>query len=102
MFTNVLGCEKCKSGWLMDKEKGCLDINECAASKSPCTPLQFCVNKEGGYRCLDCDKACAGCSGDGPDMCIHCASGFYKKDNMCIGKYQVTSFYGNLISTNYF
>ncbi|XP_018578048.1 cysteine-rich with EGF-like domain protein 2 [Anoplophora glabripennis] len=77
------GCEKCKSGWLMDKEKGCLDVNECAASKSPCTPLQFCVNKEGGYRCLDCDKACAGCSGDGPDMCVHCASGYYKKDNMC-------------------
>lgn len=70
----------------MDKEKGCLDVNECAAPKSPCTPLQFCVNTEGGYRCLDCDRSCAGCTGDGPDMCINCASGYYKKDNMCIGK----------------
>lgn len=78
------GCDKCRSGWLMDKEKGCLDINECAAPKSPCTPLQFCVNNEGGFRCLDCDRACAGCRGDGPDMCINCATGYYKSDNICI------------------
>nr|XP_023027027.1 cysteine-rich with EGF-like domain protein 2 [Leptinotarsa decemlineata] len=78
------GCVKCKSGWLQDNEKGCLDINECAAPKSPCTPLQFCVNKDGSYKCLDCDRSCAGCSGDGPDMCINCASGYFKKDGLCV------------------
>ncbi|KAJ8956218.1 hypothetical protein NQ317_019074 [Molorchus minor] len=80
----AIGCTKCKSGWVLDKEKGCLDLNECATSKSPCSPLQFCVNNEGGYRCLDCDRSCAGCTGDGPDMCVNCASGYYKKDNICI------------------
>ncbi|CAG9855194.1 unnamed protein product [Phyllotreta striolata] len=78
------GCLKCKSGWFNDETKGCLDINECARSKSVCTPLQFCVNTEGSYRCLDCDRSCAGCTGDGPDMCINCANGYFKKDNFCI------------------
>lgn len=78
------GCTSCKSGWLMNKEGECLDINECTAPKIPCTPLQFCVNNDGGYRCLDCDKSCAGCIGDGPDMCVNCAAGFYKNDNMCV------------------
>lgn len=78
------GCNKCKSGWLLNKEGECLDVNECAAPKSPCTPLQFCVNNDGGYNCLDCDRSCAGCTGDGPDMCKNCASGFHKKDNVCV------------------
>jgi len=33
-----------------------------------------------------CDKACNGCSGDGPDMCIKCTEGYNKKDNLCISK----------------
>lgn len=78
------GCSTCKSGWLMNKESECLDVNECAAPKNPCSPLQFCVNNDGGYDCLDCDRSCAGCTGDGPDMCKNCASGYIKKDNMCI------------------
>ncbi|KAG5895488.1 hypothetical protein JTB14_011186 [Gonioctena quinquepunctata] len=78
------GCIKCKTGWLQDTEKGCIDINECAAPKSPCTPLQFCINNDGSYKCLDCDRPCAGCTGDGPDMCINCASGYYKKDGICV------------------
>ncbi|CAG9816986.1 unnamed protein product [Phaedon cochleariae] len=78
------GCVICKSGWMQDKEKGCIDINECAAPVSPCTPLQFCVNKDGDYRCLDCDRSCAGCTGDGPDMCKNCATGYYRKDNLCL------------------
>ena len=36
----------------MDTEKGCLDVNECAAAKSPCKRNQFCVNNEGTYTCL--------------------------------------------------
>ncbi|CAG9828297.1 unnamed protein product [Diabrotica balteata] len=78
------GCNSCRPGWTQDSEKTCRDINECAAEKSPCTPLQFCVNMEGSYTCMDCDKSCGGCTGNGPDMCINCARGFYKKDNVCV------------------
>ncbi|XP_057664708.1 cysteine-rich with EGF-like domain protein 2 [Diorhabda carinulata] len=78
------GCKFCKSGWIKDEERGCIDINECEAKKSPCSPLQFCVNTNGGYKCLDCDVSCAGCTGDGPDMCIECASQYFRKDNFCI------------------
>lgn len=35
---------------------------------------------------LDCDSACNGCNGDGPDMCIKCADDHEKKDNVCISK----------------
>lgn len=80
-----LGCDKCAAGWLNDKEKGCLDINECTAPTSPCGPLQFCVNTEGSYKCLECDNSCAGCTGDGPDLCINCAKGYILKDGMCVG-----------------
>ncbi|CAH0562341.1 unnamed protein product [Brassicogethes aeneus] len=78
------GCQKCKAGWLFDETKGCIDVNECASKTSPCSPLQFCVNNEGSYRCLECDRACLGCTGDGPDMCLRCASGFTMQNNMCI------------------
>lgn len=80
------GCTQCKPGWFKDEEKGCLDVNECVVSKSMCSPLQFCINTDGSYQCLDCDRSCAGCTGDGPDMCINCANGYVKKDNFCIGK----------------
>ncbi|XP_065165071.1 cysteine-rich with EGF-like domain protein 2 isoform X1 [Atheta coriaria] len=82
------GCLKCAHGWISDKEKGCLDLNECAAPKSPCSPLQFCVNSDGSYKCLDCDRSCAGCTGDGPDMCIRCASGYVLRENMCVDSAQ--------------
>lgn len=73
----------------MDNEKGCLDINECAAPTSVCSPLQFCVNAEGSYKCLECDRSCAGCTGDGPDMCINCAKGYVLKDGLCSGKQDI-------------
>ncbi|KAL3289976.1 hypothetical protein HHI36_023357 [Cryptolaemus montrouzieri] len=78
------GCTKCNAGWIMDKEKGCLDINECAQPTTPCRVDQFCVNNEGSYRCLSCDRSCHSCTGDGPDMCKKCAEGYILKDNMCI------------------
>ncbi|XP_017780195.1 PREDICTED: cysteine-rich with EGF-like domain protein 2 isoform X2 [Nicrophorus vespilloides] len=78
------GCLECGKGWIKSEEKGCLDLNECAVSNPPCGLLHFCVNTEGSYKCLDCDRSCSGCTGDGPDMCIHCASGFILRDNMCI------------------
>lgn len=80
-----LGCVNCAIGWIMDKEKGCLDVNECATIKPVCNPLQFCVNSEGSYRCLECDNSCLGCTGDGPDMCIACANGFTLIENVCVG-----------------
>lgn len=45
-------CVACKEGWLMDTEKGCQDVNECATDKSPCKRSQFCVNNDGSYTCL--------------------------------------------------
>ncbi|XP_066601795.1 cysteine-rich with EGF-like domain protein 2 [Prorops nasuta] len=77
-------CTKCAKGWSMMKDKGCYDINECLDESKFCTKDQFCVNNEGSYSCLACDKACKGCTGDGPDMCIHCADDYYKNDNLCI------------------
>ncbi|MPC32037.1 Cysteine-rich with EGF-like domain protein 2 [Portunus trituberculatus] len=77
-------CVACQEGWIMDTEKGCLDVNECAAAKFPCKRNQFCVNNEGTYTCLECDKACDGCNGDGPDMCERCAEGFILEKDMCV------------------
>ncbi|CAL7936584.1 unnamed protein product [Xylocopa violacea] len=77
-------CEKCMKGWNMVDGEGCFDIDECIKSDEYCSGNQFCVNKEGGYACLSCDKACNGCVGDGPDMCTKCAKGYHKKDNLCI------------------
>lgn len=33
-----------------------------------------------------CDPSCDGCSGDGPDMCDRCVSGYGLKDGICMGK----------------
>lgn len=82
---SIAGCEKCKPGWLMAEDK-CVDINECELEKSMCGKQQFCVNSEGSYHCLNCDRSCASCTGDGPDMCSACAGGYTLVDNMCVGK----------------
>ncbi|XP_069692770.1 cysteine-rich with EGF-like domain protein 2 isoform X5 [Periplaneta americana] len=80
------GCSVCKPGWFMDTEKGCLDVNECFMKPNPCTRNEFCVNNDGSYTCLACDKACESCQGDGPDMCDKCAEGYSLKDNICVGR----------------
>jgi len=69
-------CVACKEGWEMNTEVGCLDLNECHNAKDPCKLNEFCVNNEGSFTCLSCDKACEGCTGDGPDNCNKCADGF--------------------------
>ncbi|XP_015110384.1 cysteine-rich with EGF-like domain protein 2 [Diachasma alloeum] len=74
----------CKDGWRLVEKEGCVDINECLESKKYCPGNQFCVNKDGNYSCLTCDRACNGCAGDGPDMCTDCAEGHHKQDNICI------------------
>lgn len=83
----VTGCIECAPGWSMEPERGCLDVNECAFEKSPCGRSQFCVNTEGSFKCLDCDRACSGCSGDGPDMCDECSTGYSLVDNVCMGMF---------------
>ncbi|XP_057341793.1 cysteine-rich with EGF-like domain protein 2 [Microplitis mediator] len=74
----------CKKGWVINQDKGCVDVNECVKSEKYCPGNQFCVNKDGGYSCLKCDRACNGCTADGPDMCTKCADDHEKKDNVCI------------------
>lgn len=76
----------CKKGWKLNNENNCIDINECLETKNICTGNEFCVNNEGNYSCLSCDKSCDGCTGDGPDMCNKCADGYHEKDNICISK----------------
>ncbi|XP_055389428.1 cysteine-rich with EGF-like domain protein 2 [Condylostylus longicornis] len=78
------GCRKCKNGWVMNPEVGCFDINECVENPKVCTTDQFCVNNEGSYSCLECDRSCKGCTGDGPDMCMKCAENYSLRDGKCI------------------
>ncbi|XP_063218653.1 protein disulfide isomerase crld-1 [Bacillus rossius redtenbacheri] len=84
------GCIACKPGWLMDTERGCVDVNECLGETSVCKKDQFCINTEGSYSCLECDKSCASCQGDGPDMCEKCAEGYTRKDNFCIDEQKLS------------
>ena len=67
-------CAKCEKGYEMNTEHGCMvrmlavliirlyhdtlpfqDIDECIVSK-PCTKDKFCVNTEGTFKCMACDK----------------------------------------------
>ncbi len=38
-------------------------------------PVQQIGSVEDAYYCLDCDQACDGCDGDGPDSCHKCTKG---------------------------
>lgn len=72
----------------MHTELGCHDMDECAeASKDAreiCRKNEFCVNTEGAFQCVKCDKACSSCTGDGPDTCVECAQGYVKNGNVCM------------------
>lgn len=71
------GCEVCRAGFSWQPSYGCLDVDECIQSgRKICGPNTFCVNTEGSHFCYECDRACAGCRGDGPDMCLACAPGY--------------------------
>eukprot|EP00096_Caligus_rogercresseyi_P002524 TRINITY_DN1469_c0_g1_i1.p1 TRINITY_DN1469_c0_g1~~TRINITY_DN1469_c0_g1_i1.p1 ORF type:complete len:326 (-),score=80.59 TRINITY_DN1469_c0_g1_i1:232-1209(-) len=77
-------CAACRSGYTMDTEHGCTDIDECAVS-TPCSGNKFCVNTEGTFRCMHCDKSCNGCHSEGPDSCLECAEGYQKNEGgVCI------------------
>ena len=98
----------------MDSDAGCLDLDECNPNvsarelkelgrrKSPCPTDKFCVNNEGSYLCLACDRACRSCSGDGPDSCYECAEGYVmNKDNFCISHETAGKIF-TLSNTRYF
>jgi len=69
----------------MNTEHGCLDIDECQVGKECEGQNKFCVNTEGSFKCMECDKACNGCESDGPDNCFECAKGFKKgKNDVCV------------------
>lgn len=75
-----MGCEVCRPGFTWQPGFGCSDVDECIESNNEiCGQNTFCVNTEGAYFCYECDRACNGCHGDGPDMCLKCAKG-YKAD----------------------
>lgn len=44
-------CNSCKSGYFLDSEYGCLDINECLENSKICKKGTFCVNTEGSHLC---------------------------------------------------
>jgi len=77
-------CTKCRKGYDMNTEHGCLDVDECQ-QEAPCDKNKFCVNTDGAHKCHSCDKGCSGCDGDGPDNCVECAEGYQRgKNDVCI------------------
>ncbi|XP_075729553.1 cysteine rich with EGF like domains isoform X8 [Rhipicephalus microplus] len=80
-------CKECSAGYTMNEELGCVDIDECIESEENLCEKErntFCANTPGSYKCMMCDFACEGCTGDGPDHCIKCAKSYVLKDKTCI------------------
>lgn len=79
------GCEVCRSGYTWIPTYGCSDVDECLQNDGKiCGDNTFCVNTEGSYFCYECDRACDGCNGDGPDMCLKCAKGYNLEKGNCV------------------
>lgn len=87
--TGPRGCDVCKDGFTLLPKYGCSDVDECIQNKSICGDNTFCVNTEGSYFCYECDRACDGCHGDGPDMCLRCAKGYNLDKGNCVTTRQV-------------
>jgi len=85
----------------MNTEHGCLDTDECIMN-NPCPKDKFCVNNDGSYRCVTCDKACDGCDADGPDNCLKCAEGFKIKNNVCVADKAASGKIFNIDNTRFF
>ena len=80
----------CLVSWLSESRGGqwiifsfSKDTDECIMD-NPCPKDKFCVNNDGSYRCVTCDKACDGCDADGPDNCLKCAEGYKLKNKFCV------------------
>lgn len=76
-------CDECKTGWEDDDQEVCVDVNECSTSPSPCKEDEYCLNAEGSYSCKSCDEVCTACTGEGPDKCQDCASGYEDVEGTC-------------------
>lgn len=63
-------CVACKSGFRLESSN-CVDVNECV-NHGACKTDQYCVNKQGSYKCLACDKTCQSCDGAGSKNCTSC------------------------------
>jgi len=85
----------------MNTEHGCMDTDECIINK-PCPKGKFCVNNEGSYRCVNCDKACDGCDADGPDNCLKCAEGYSLKNKFCVADKPAQGKIFNIDNTRFF
>ncbi|XP_053319270.1 protein disulfide isomerase CRELD2 [Spea bombifrons] len=75
-------CKDCKDGWTKQDES-CVDVDECGAEESPCKEDKYCLNTEGSYSCKACDRSCIGCTGEGPENCKNCTSGYVLQDSKC-------------------
>lgn len=92
-----MNCTVCRDGYHKNEQEGCVDINECDvgldADGQPgrvCKGNTYCVNTDGSYKCADCDNACSGCIGRGPEMCLACAPGFRRDDDyVCRSQEQI-------------
>jgi len=94
-------CTVCAPGYVMNTEHGCLDTDECIMN-NPCPNDKFCVNNDGSYRCVTCDKACYGCDADGPDNCLKCAEGYKLKNNVCVADKAASGKIFNIDNTRFF
>ncbi|KHN71599.1 Cysteine-rich with EGF-like domain protein 2 [Toxocara canis] len=45
------GCVECRSGWIMDADEGCKDINECEDEGRCPGEHASCINTEGSFEC---------------------------------------------------
>ncbi|XP_050792295.1 protein disulfide isomerase CRELD2 [Gopherus flavomarginatus] len=76
-------CKDCKEGWIKNEDETCVDVDECAVEASPCKDDQYCLNTNGSFICKACDTSCVGCTGEGPDKCKNCLSGYTIEDEKC-------------------
>ncbi|KAJ0033262.1 hypothetical protein NQD34_000369, partial [Periophthalmus magnuspinnatus] len=43
----------CGEGYMWSSKQGCVDIDECSLTPSPCGPSQLCRNTQGSFECLE-------------------------------------------------
>ncbi|XP_072097152.1 cysteine-rich with EGF-like domain protein 2 isoform X1 [Mobula birostris] len=81
-------CSECANGWVetVTNEDGvaCDDIDECAAEIFPCKERKYCSNTEGSYSCEACHNACDACTGEGPESCLNCTTGYSMEGSKCV------------------
>lgn len=76
-------CLACRSGWVLNDEGSCADVNECLEDDI-CKNNQFCVNIEGSYNCSECDRSCLSCIGPGASNCSSCSNDNELWNGICV------------------